>query len=72
MRLYPRSAISHEADEVGHDEDKERTEPSPAPLGVIQELYPNDKHKDKESERYTVSVSTREVTVLRPIQTAEE
>jgi hypothetical protein len=26
----------------------EQKKPSSAPLGVIQELYPNDKHKDKE------------------------
>jgi hypothetical protein len=26
----------------------EESQPSSAPAGVIQELYPNDKHKDKE------------------------
>jgi hypothetical protein len=28
----------------------EKHKPSSAPLGVIQELYPNDKHNDKEDQ----------------------
>src|SRR5215204_4977249 len=42
----------------------EHTKPSSAPLGVVQTLYPNDKHKDKE---YTISLQPQVEVVPRRV-----